>query len=139
MTEDQNYRIIELAKESKLTASQMIDDLINNNCIAYDPELKVMVPTALGCYAGCFDPANMTTLIMKLHNADKYEVFISYHDGNLLKFYKCRLTGEVTFDMDCLAKGLGYSDVHELLSQDSTLDEINECLKVNGQWPIKID
>jgi hypothetical protein len=141
MTAEENQRVIDLANEWGVTPLQAFNDLEINNCIEYNPEIdkKSMVPSALGYFAGYFDATNATASVMKLRNAGKYEIYISYSEGKLMKLYKDTITGEQTFDVECLALGLGYASVHDYLSDDKTLDALNECVKLTGKWPIKVD
>lgn len=96
-----------------------------------------LLPTARAYYDGIFDSAGATTSLQLLSVTEKAEVHIGYFDGNLMKFHKDLVTGEISTDVDCLAKTLGFMDAHDLLSRDETMDILLQSEKETGVWPVR--
>lgn len=66
-----------------------------------------------------------------------YEIYQGAFQGTPVRFLKDRKTGEINVAAEDMAKVLGYTDAHEMLSQDEHLDAINEAHKETGVFPLK--
>lgn len=60
---------------------------------------------------------------------------LDYFEGQPVRFYKSKKTNEVYVNADDMAKILGYKNQEELLSQDATLDVLNEEHRLNPDKP----
>jgi hypothetical protein len=135
MKQDPHDRIFQLSEQTGKSIEAILYTMLKNRCI--NIENNVIIPTAYGYATGCFDSSGATTGNHYIDTKDGYLTAIAYHDGILMKFRKNLLTNEVTADVDCLAVVLGYSDANELLSQDDSLDALNQCKEETGVWPVQ--
>lgn len=67
-------------------------------------------------------------------DADKITM-LDHFEGRPVRYYKNKATQEIYVNADDMAKILGFKDQHELLSQDATLDVLNEEQKLNPNKP----
>ena len=128
-------KVKQLARERNMPISDLIEGLIATGYLMH--ELGEIKPSPLGYYRGFFTDAGATTGVQIIETTATHEIGIAYFQGNLMKFYRNTLTGQIGVDVDALAKTLGYEGAHDLLSQDKNLDLLNEAKKQTGVWPIQ--
>lgn len=66
---------------------------------------------------------------------DKQITMLDYFEGQPMRFYKEKATGEIYVNADDMAKILGYTDQDELLGSDAALDALLEYQKENPDKP----
>jgi len=128
--------VIALSIKHNLTAAQAIDLLMSINCIAYDTDENAITPTPFGYYFGFFDKTGATTGAQVISITDDHNILIGYCNGILMRYYEDRSTGYLQCNLDDIAKVHGFEDTDEYLSQDDTLDMLNELKNKLGAWPI---
>jgi len=128
--------VIEFASKRGLTFEQAIKLLLSLKCIAYDPDSDSIEPTPIGYYSNFFDKTGATTGGQVVKITENQNILIGYCGGKLIRYFQDRSTGYLQCSLDDLARVYGFEDTDEYLSQDTTLDMLNELKDKLGAWPI---
>ncbi|TAH07207.1 MAG: hypothetical protein EAZ14_11455 [Runella slithyformis] len=75
--------------------------------------------------------------MVQISENSTHVVFLDYYEGQKVRFYKNKQTGEIVINADDCARVLGYADAQAMLSSDEALDAANEQAKVTGVFPFK--
>lgn len=136
MTTQDIQKLKDLATKKATDIGDLLEGFIAAGYLMCDDQGQIN-PTPLGYHSDFFDKTGVTIGLQIVQQTETHEVGIAYFQGNLMKFYKNIKTGQVGADVDALAKTLGFSGAHEMLSQDKTLDLLNKVNKETGVWPIQ--
>ena len=70
-----------------------------------------------------------------IHEDYFFKTFISYFEGNPVRFQLNKITGEIKISADDTARCLGFDTLNDLLSSDGGLDAISHFKKHNPDKP----
>jgi len=76
----------------------------------------------------------------KIQDTPTHEIFLDYFKGQQVRIFKDKVTGEIAFNTDDVAKVLGYENEQAMLKDPKVIERLKQSYDETGKMPLtKID